>query len=116
MVDVTIRMPVFFVCMVMQKPPPAGGKTKAGVGASAAAKSRLAAVKAAMKAKQAAGAKIADASDRAQGDSAPTSDAQANTLTAQTIVFHGGFFQVESPVKVAGMSKFIIALIITSVH
>ncbi|XP_060795713.1 disks large-associated protein 5 isoform X2 [Neoarius graeffei] len=90
---------------VVKKPPPAGGKTKASVGASAAAKSRLAAVKAAMKAKQAAGAKIADASDRAQGDSAPTSDAQANMLTAQTIVFHGGFFQVESPVKVAGVVR-----------
>ncbi|XP_026771519.3 disks large-associated protein 5 isoform X1 [Pangasianodon hypophthalmus] len=90
---------------VIKKPPAAGGKTGAGVGASAAAKSRLAAVKAAMKAKQAAAAKAAEASDRAQDDSAPASDALANTLTAQTVVFHGGFFQVESPVKVVGVVR-----------
>ena len=77
----------------------AGGKTGAGGGASAAAKSRLAAVKAAMKAKAAA-EKAAVASD----DTAPASDAPANPLAAQTVVFHGGFFQVESPVKVVGTS------------
>ncbi|XP_036428932.1 disks large-associated protein 5 isoform X2 [Colossoma macropomum] len=80
---------------VVRKPPVAGGKTGAGGGASAAAKSRLAAVKAAMKAKAAA-EKAAVASD----DTAPASDAPANPLAAQTVVFHGGFFQVESPVKV----------------
>ena len=83
--------------MHLQKPPVAGGKTGAGGGASAAAKSRLAAVKAAMKAKAAA-EKAAVASD----DTAPASD--ANPLAAQTVVFHGGFFQVESPVKVVGTS------------
>ncbi|KAM9462173.1 disks large-associated protein 5 isoform 2-T2 [Clarias gariepinus] len=87
---------------VVKKPPAAGSKTGTGVGASAAAKSRLAAVKAAMKAKQAAAAKAAEASDREQEDSAPASDTPANTLTTQTVVFHGGFFQVESPVKVVG--------------
>ncbi|KAK3559541.1 hypothetical protein QTP86_013516 [Hemibagrus guttatus] len=83
--------------VVKQKPPAAGGKP----GASAAAKSRLAAVKAAMKAKQAA-AKAGEASDKAQDDTTPASNAPANTLPAQTVVFHGGFFQVESPVKVLG--------------
>lgn len=87
---------------VGKKPPIAGGKPGAGVGASAAAKSRLAAVKAAMKAKQAAAAKSTEASDRAQDDSAPVSEALANAQRAQTVVFHGGFFQVESPVKVLG--------------
>ncbi|KAG7325213.1 hypothetical protein KOW79_011529 [Hemibagrus wyckioides] len=87
--------------VVKQKPPAAGGKPGAGAGASAAAKSRLAAVKAAMKAKQAA-AKAAEASDKAQDETTPASNAPANTLPAQTVVFHGGFFQVESPVKVVG--------------
>lgn len=86
----------------MQKPPAAGGKTGAGVGASAAAKSRLAAVKAAMKAKQTVAAKVAEASDKAEDDSTSGSDGLANTLPFQTVVFHGGFFQVESPVKGAG--------------
>lgn len=89
----------------MQKPPAAGGKTGAGAGASTAAKSRLAAVKAAMKAKQAAATKTAEASNKDQDDSAPASDALVNTLTVQTVVFHGGFFQVESPVKVAGTTS-----------
>lgn len=92
--------------MIIQKPPAAGGKSGAGVGASAAAKSRLAAVKAAMKAKQAAAAKTAEGSDRVQDDSAPASDAMANTVTVQTVVFHGGFFQVESPVKVVGTPSY----------
>lgn len=87
--------------MMKQKPPAAGGKSGAGAGASAAAKTRLAAVKAAMKAKQAA-AKAAGASDKAQDETTPASNAPANTLPAQTVVFHGGFFQVESPVKVVG--------------
>ncbi|XP_046710078.1 disks large-associated protein 5 isoform X1 [Silurus meridionalis] len=87
---------------VVKKPPAAGGKAGAGQGASTAAKSRLAAVKAAMKAKQAEVAKAAETSDRAQDGTTPASDAVANNLTAQTVVFHGGFFQVESPVKVIG--------------
>lgn len=84
------------------------------MGASTAAKSRLAAVKAAMKAKQAAAAKAAEASDRPQDDSAPVSDALVKARTAQTVVFHGGFFQVESPVKVLGMSS--LQPFIISVH
>ncbi|KAI4880505.1 hypothetical protein NFI96_012346 [Prochilodus magdalenae] len=85
---------------VVKKPPVAGGKTGAGGGASAAAKSRLAAVKAAMKAKAAA-EKAAVASD----DTTPASDAPANPLAAQTVVFQGGFFRVESPIKVAGSPR-----------
>uniref|UniRef100_A0AAY4ATT6 Discs, large (Drosophila) homolog-associated protein 5 n=1 Tax=Denticeps clupeoides TaxID=299321 RepID=A0AAY4ATT6_9TELE len=53
----------------------------------AAAKSRLAAVKAAMRAKQQA--------EKAGQEDVPQSE---------TVVFHGGFFHVESPVKVAGES------------
>ncbi|TSK14641.1 Disks large-associated protein 5 [Bagarius yarrelli] len=86
---------------VVKKPPAAGGKPGAGTGASAAARSRLAAVKAAMKAKQAA-TKAAETSDKAQGDAAPASDVPADTFPSQTVVFHGGFFQVESPVKIVG--------------
>lgn len=86
----------------MQKPPAPGGKAGASVGASAAARSRLAAVKAAMKAKQTAAAKAAEASNGAEDDPASASDAQANTVSVKTVVFHGGFFQVESPVKVIG--------------
>lgn len=74
------------------------------MGASAAAKSRLAAVKAAMKAKQSVTAKATENSDNAEDDTTPGSDALANTLPIQTVVFHGGFFQVESPVKAVGMT------------
>ncbi|XP_017561046.1 disks large-associated protein 5 isoform X2 [Pygocentrus nattereri] len=87
--------PVTKLKKVVRKPPVAGGKTGAGSGASTAAKSRLAAVKAAMKAKAAA-EKAAVASD----DTPSASDAPANPLATQTVIFHGGFFQVESPVKV----------------
>ncbi|KAL6475153.1 hypothetical protein MHYP_G00161930 [Metynnis hypsauchen] len=80
---------------VVRKPPVAGGKTGAGSGASTAAKSRLAAVKAAMKAKAA-----AEKAAVASNDTASASDAPANPLATQTVIFHGGFFQVESPVKV----------------
>ncbi|XP_066520821.1 disks large-associated protein 5 isoform X2 [Hoplias malabaricus] len=85
---------------VIKKPPVAGGKTGAGAGASAAAKSRLAAVKAAMKAKQAA-EKAAAPSD----NSAPVTVATTHPLPAQTVVFQGGFFRVESPVKVVGSPR-----------
>ncbi|KAG7491486.1 hypothetical protein MATL_G00004020 [Megalops atlanticus] len=88
----------------VKKLPPtaAAGKTGAGGGASAAAaKSRLAAVKAAMKAKQA-----AEAAKAAQGPAGAATDPegppQANATASETVVFHGGFFQVESPAKVPG--------------
>uniref|UniRef100_A0A8C1QDA7 Discs, large (Drosophila) homolog-associated protein 5 n=1 Tax=Cyprinus carpio TaxID=7962 RepID=A0A8C1QDA7_CYPCA len=84
---------------VAKKPPVAGGK--AGVGVSAAAKSRLAAVKAAMRAKQAE-QKATESSDNIQDDSSSVPAAPAAALPAQTVVFNGGFFQVESPVKPSG--------------
>ncbi|XP_016139618.1 disks large-associated protein 5-like [Sinocyclocheilus grahami] len=84
---------------VAKKPPVIGGK--AGVGASAAAKSRLAAVKAAMRAKQAE-QKGTESSDNIQDDSSSVPAAPAATLPTQSVVFDGGFFQVESPVKPSG--------------
>lgn len=86
------------IYVFLQKPPVTGAKTAAGGGASAAAKSRLAAVKAAMRAKQAE-QKATETSDNNQDAS---SSASADTLPVQTVVFHGGFFQVESPVKPPG--------------
>ncbi|KAK2876593.1 hypothetical protein Q8A67_020689 [Cirrhinus molitorella] len=84
---------------VAKKPPVVGGK--AGTGASAAAKSRLAAVKAAMRAKQAE-QKATETSDNIQDDSSSAPADPVATLPAQTVVFNGGFFQVESPVKPSG--------------
>ncbi|XP_056627980.1 disks large-associated protein 5 isoform X2 [Triplophysa dalaica] len=89
---------------VVKKPPVAGGKPVAGGGASAAAKSRLAAVKAAMKAKQA-DRKAPETSDNNQDASSSAPAASANPLPVQTVVFHGGFFQVESPVKPSGLVR-----------
>ncbi|RXN04556.1 disks large-associated 5-like isoform X3 [Labeo rohita] len=94
----------FWDMVYFQKPPVVGGG-KAGTGASAAAKSRLAAVKAAMRAKQAE-QKATETSDNIQDDlsSVPAAPAAApaTTLPTQTVVFNGGFFQVESPVKPSG--------------
>uniref|UniRef100_A0A673JNM3 Disks large-associated protein 5-like n=1 Tax=Sinocyclocheilus rhinocerous TaxID=307959 RepID=A0A673JNM3_9TELE len=84
---------------VAKKPPVVGGK--AGVGASAAAKSRLAAVKAAMRAKQAE-QKATESSDNIQDDSSSVPAAPTATLPTQSVVFDGGFFQVESPIKPSG--------------
>lgn len=78
---------------VVKKPPVVAGKAAAGGGGNAAAKSRLAAIKAAMKAKQAE-QKATETSDKPQEDSSSVSVAPV-----QSVVFHGGFFQVESPVK-----------------
>lgn len=90
-----------YVLVFLQKPPVAGGKPVAGGGASAAAKSRLAAVKAAMKAKHA-DRKAPETSDNNQDASSSAPASSANPLPVQTVVFHGGFFQVESPVKPSG--------------
>ncbi|XP_077057276.1 disks large-associated protein 5 isoform X2 [Siphateles boraxobius] len=86
---------------VAKKPPVVGGKAEAGGGASAAVKSRLAAVKAAMRAKQAQ-QKASETSGNIQDNADSVPAAPAATLPAQTVVFHGGFFQVESPVKPLG--------------
>lgn len=73
-------------------------------GTKAAAKSRLAAVKAAMKARQQAAEKVAkDAGN--EDDANPNSQKpqpQAVSQPADPVVFDGGFFQVESPVKPSG--------------
>lgn len=79
------------VLSLVQKPSVAPVKP---TGSKAAAKSRLAAVKAAMKAKQQA-AETADSN--AEGP-------QAEPGPTQSVVFDGGFFQVESPARPAGES------------
>ncbi|XP_074520017.1 disks large-associated protein 5 [Halichoeres trimaculatus] len=85
---------------VVKKPTAAPAKP---AGTKAAAKSRLAAAKAAMKAKQAGEAEKA-AKDAGNNDDnlslAPTLQEEAKA--ADTVVFDGGFFQVESPAKPSG--------------
>lgn len=71
-----------------QKPSAAAAKP---TGTKAAAKSRLAAAKAAMKAKQQA--------------AAAETQPQAEPQPADSVVFDGGFFQVESPAKPTGERK-----------
>ncbi|XP_035254501.1 disks large-associated protein 5-like isoform X4 [Anguilla anguilla] len=84
-----------------KKPPvAAAGSAGGGGGASAAAKSRLAAVKAAMRAKREAEAQRAAESPAGEAPPPPQPPADA-----QTVVFHGGFFQVESPAKVSGSMR-----------
>ncbi|KAL2078189.1 hypothetical protein ACEWY4_025874 [Coilia grayii] len=104
---------------VVKKPPAEaqGAASRPGAGAAAAAKSRLAAIKAAMKARQqqaeaekaaqAAAAAAAAAATASAQDSTPAPAPAAHTPSkspqpTDTIVFHGGFFQVESPAKAAG--------------
>lgn len=64
-------------------------------GSKAAAKSRLAAVKAAMKAKQQGAENIDSNAKEPQTESQPT----------ESVVFDGGFFQVESPARPTGKRK-----------
>ncbi|XP_076154573.1 disks large-associated protein 5 isoform X1 [Alosa pseudoharengus] len=93
---------------LVKKPPIAGaaGRPAAGAAGNAAAKSRLAAIKAAMKAKQ----QQAEAEKAAQAaasvlDSTPALDTPSKLRPADIVVFNGGFFQVESPLKTAGASR-----------
>ncbi|KAG7260545.1 hypothetical protein CRUP_024737 [Coryphaenoides rupestris] len=80
------------------KPPTATAPKPAGGGA--AGKSRLAAAKAAMKAKkQAAEASQAAGSEGGDGVSLPR---EAPPRDPETMVFQGGFFQVESPARLPG--------------
>lgn len=85
-------------CVLCQKPVAAPAKP---TGAKAAAKSRLAAVKAAMKAKQQAAEKAAE-DDANPNNQEP--QPQAVSQPADSVVFDGGFFQVESPAKSSGQS------------
>lgn len=64
-------------------------------GSKAAAKSRLAAVKAAMKAKQQGAENIDSNAKEPRTESQPT----------ESVVFDGGFFQVESPARSTGKRK-----------
>ncbi|XP_029933425.1 disks large-associated protein 5 isoform X1 [Myripristis murdjan] len=89
----------------VKKPPSATAAKPAG--SSAAAKSRLAAVKAAMKARQQAAeaekaAKVAVISE--DGPDPGPQDQQPPALAPppDTVVFNGGFFQIESPAKLSG--------------
>ncbi|CAJ1080724.1 disks large-associated protein 5 isoform X4 [Xyrichtys novacula] len=77
------------------------------VGTKAAAKSRLAAAKAAMKAKQLAAeaekaAKDAGSSEGNLDSNSQEPQPQVEAKAADTVVFDGGFFQVESPAKPSG--------------
>lgn len=86
------------VISLTQKPSAAPVKP---TGSKAAAKSRLAAVKAAMKAKQPAAENVHSSAGEAQTESQPT----------ESVVFDGGFFQVESPARPPGEGKlFVCAL------
>ncbi|XP_041828978.1 disks large-associated protein 5 isoform X2 [Melanotaenia boesemani] len=71
-------------------------------GTRAAAKSRLAAVKAAMKARQQAATlerETKDAENVETGASSQEPQPQSGAQTLERVVFDGGFFQVESPAK-----------------
>ncbi|GLD57586.1 disks large-associated protein 5 [Lates japonicus] len=87
---------------VVKKPSAAPTKP---TGTKAAAKSRLAAVKAAMKARQQAAEAEKAAKDAGKSEDDPSlnsQEAQAQAQMPDTVVFDGGFFQVESPAKTSG--------------
>ncbi|XP_044034886.1 disks large-associated protein 5 isoform X2 [Siniperca chuatsi] len=84
---------------VVKKPSAAPAKP---AGTKAAAKSRLAAVKAAMKARQQAAEKAAkDAGNNEDNPNLNSQEPQpqSEAQLTNTVVFDGGFFQVESPAK-----------------
>ncbi|KAM9837985.1 disks large-associated protein 5 [Aulostomus maculatus] len=84
---------------VVKKPAAAPAKP---TGNKAAAKSRLAAVKAAMKARQQA-AEAEKAAGRIEDEPSQSSEEpQQQASQTDTVVFDGGFFQVESPAKASG--------------
>lgn len=83
------------VISLTQKPSAAPVKP---TGSKAAAKSRLAAVKAAMKAKQQAAENVHPSGGEAQAESQP----------AEPVVFDGGFFQVESPARPPGEGTLLL--------
>ncbi|XP_044193719.1 disks large-associated protein 5 isoform X2 [Thunnus albacares] len=88
---------------VVKRPAAAPAPAKP-TGTKAAAKSRLAAVKAAMKAKQ----QAAEAEKAAKAAATPQPEEpqpQAEAQKTDTVVFDGGFFQVESPAKPSGSMR-----------
>lgn len=84
-----------------QKPVAAPSKP---TGAKSAARSRLAAAKAAMKAKQQAAEKAAKEDGDDDDSCSNTQEPQPQEVPqpADSVVFDGGFFQVESPLKPPG--------------
>lgn len=80
------------VIALTQKPSVAPVKP---TGSKAAAKSRLAAVKAAMKARQQAAENIDSKAEEPQTEPRPS----------ESVVFDGGFFQVESPARPPGQRE-----------
>ncbi|XP_062234899.1 disks large-associated protein 5 isoform X1 [Platichthys flesus] len=89
---------------VVKKPSAAPAKP---TGTKVAAKSRLAAVKAAMKARQQAAEEEKAAKDAGQCEEEPSLTSEepkprAEPQVPATMVFDGGFFQVESPAKTPG--------------
>ncbi|XP_053197175.1 disks large-associated protein 5 [Scomber japonicus] len=91
---------------VVKKPAAAPAPAKPA-GTKAAAKSRLAAIKAAMKAKQQA-AEAEKAAAAAADDPEPSpqeQQPQAQPQKTDTVLFDGGFFQVESPSRPAGPAR-----------
>ena len=95
-----------------QKPPTAAPSAPKPAGASAAGRSRLAAAKAAMKAAMLAKKQAAEAANTSQSAGNAEEEEVSRPREAkpraaeppgpETVVFHGGFFQVESPAKLPG--------------
>ncbi|CAL8283725.1 unnamed protein product [Merluccius merluccius] len=100
---------------VVKKPPVTAAAAPKPGGASTAAKARVAAAKAAAKAAMKAKKEAAEAekASKAAGNteedvSLPQEGATAQNSEAQgpeTVVFHGGFFRVESPAKLPGATR-----------
>ncbi|XP_029383577.1 disks large-associated protein 5 isoform X2 [Echeneis naucrates] len=92
---------------VVKRPSAAPAKP---TGDTAAAKSRLAAVKAAMKAKKQAAEAARAANNAAKSEDDPSLNSkepqpQAESKMPDTVVFDGGFFQVQSPAKPPGSKR-----------
>lgn len=96
-VIITVRY-IFKVSFIFSKKPSAAPAKLSGN--KAAAKSRLAAVKAAMRAKQ-------QEAEKADSGSSNFQDPplQAVPQPADSVVFDGGFYQVKSPAKPSGARK-----------
>ncbi|XP_059892971.1 disks large-associated protein 5 [Gadus macrocephalus] len=100
---------------VIKKPPTAAPSAPKPVAAIAAGRSRLASAKAAMKAAMLAKKQAAEAASATQsaGNADEVEEAlpreakppAAEPLGPDTVLFHGGFFQVESPAKRPGSAR-----------
>ncbi|CAL8302124.1 unnamed protein product [Lota lota] len=100
---------------VVKKPPTAAPSAPKPAGASAASRSRLAAAKAAAKAAMKAKKQAAEAANGSQSagnaeedDVSLPREAKPQTTEPpgpETVLFHGGFFQVESPAKLPGSTR-----------